>query len=128
MSRKSGKNREVPGRRGGGGGTPPRNRARMVPRRSGRKSGKKVGRYAERYLGLVTTRQHEILKLIAQGYSNREIGDHLDISTRTVEVHRFNIMKILKVNNVAQLIRVSLEQNLLTRAFMTRDAGGQVAA
>jgi len=37
----------------------------------------------------LTPRQKEILRLVAQGLTNREIAEHLDISVRTVEVHRF---------------------------------------
>ena len=53
----------------------------------------------------LTARQKEILRLVAQGYTNREIGEQLDISVRTVEVHRFNLMRRLRVRNVAQLLR-----------------------
>ncbi|MDR4496161.1 MAG: LuxR C-terminal-related transcriptional regulator [Nitrospirales bacterium] len=45
----------------------------------------------------LTSRQKEILRLVAQGYTNREIGQKLDISVRTVEVHRFNLMRRLRV-------------------------------
>ena len=41
----------------------------------------------------------------------------LDISVRTVEVHRFNLMRRLNVRNVAQLLRQALQQNLLPRNF-----------
>ncbi len=41
----------------------------------------------------LTARQKEILSLVAQGFTNREIGEQLDISVRTVEVHRFNLMR-----------------------------------
>ena len=52
----------------------------------------------------LTARQKEILSLVAQGFTNREIGQRLDISVRTVEVHRFNLMRRLRVRNVAQLL------------------------
>ena len=39
----------------------------------------------------LTPRQKEILRLVAQGMTNREIAGNLDISVRTVEVHRFNL-------------------------------------
>ena len=63
----------------------------------------------------LTTRQKEILRLIAMGHTNREIGDRLDISVRTVEVHRFNLMRRLRVRNVAQLLRQGLILKLIPR-------------
>ncbi|MBH0203294.1 MAG: response regulator transcription factor [Nitrospira sp.] len=65
----------------------------------------------------ITPRQREILRLVALGHTNREIGAALDISVRTVEVHRFNLMRRLDVRNVAQLLRQALQQNLLPRNF-----------
>ncbi len=65
----------------------------------------------------ITPRQREILRLVALGHTNREIAASLDISVRTVEVHRFNLMRRLNVRNVAQLLRQSLQHNLLPRNF-----------
>lgn len=56
----------------------------------------------------LTEREIEILRLIAQGYSNKEIGDQLFISHRTVDTHRTNLMKKLDVHNIAGLIRYAL--------------------
>jgi two-component system secretion response regulator SsrB len=55
--------------------------------------------------------------LVALGHTNREIAASLDISVRTVEVHRFNLMRRLNVRNVAQLLRQALQHNLLPRNF-----------
>ncbi|HMS83505.1 MAG TPA: LuxR C-terminal-related transcriptional regulator [Nitrospira sp.] len=68
----------------------------------------------------ITPRQREILRLVALGHTNREIAGSLDISVRTVEVHRFNLMRRLNVRNVAQLLRQALQQNLLPRNFVTK--------
>ena len=68
----------------------------------------------------LTPRQKEILRLVAQGLTNREIAEHLEISVRTVEVHRFNLMRRLKVRNVAQLLRQALILRLLPRSFASR--------
>lgn len=65
----------------------------------------------------VTPRQQEILRLVSVGHTNREIAESLDISVRTVEVHRFNLMRRLNVRNVAQLLRQSMQLNLLPRNF-----------
>lgn len=56
----------------------------------------------------LTEREIEILRLIAQGFSNKEIGDQLFISHRTVDTHRTNLMKKLDVHNIAGLIRYAL--------------------
>jgi DNA-binding NarL/FixJ family response regulator len=70
--------------------------------------------------GSLTARQKEILRLVAQGLTNREVAHHLKISVRTVEVHRFNLMRRLRVRNVAQLLRQALLLRLLPKNFMSR--------
>ncbi len=61
----------------------------------------------------ITAREKEILQLVANGLSTKMIADRLFLSTRTVETHRVNIMKKLKVNNTAELIKKAAETNLL---------------
>jgi DNA-binding NarL/FixJ family response regulator len=63
----------------------------------------------------LTSRQKEILRLVAQGCTNREIGQRLDISVRTVEVHRFNLMRRLRVRNVAQLLRQAIALKIISK-------------
>ncbi len=63
----------------------------------------------------LTARQKEILSLVAQGCTNREIGQRLDISVRTVEVHRFNLMRRLRVRNVAQLLRQAIALKIIPK-------------
>ncbi|WP_158859282.1 response regulator transcription factor [Lunatibacter salilacus] len=53
----------------------------------------------------LTKREKEILKLIYQGTGNKEIAEQLNKSIRTIETHRFNIMKKLKVGNVVELLK-----------------------
>jgi DNA-binding NarL/FixJ family response regulator len=65
----------------------------------------------------VTPRQKEILRFVAEGLTNREIAGHLNISVRTVEVHRFNLMRRLRVRNVAQLLRQALVMGLLPKSY-----------
>ena len=67
--------------------------------------------------GFLTPRQREILRLVSIGHTNREIADVLEISVRTVEVHRFNLMRRLNVRNVAQLLRRALQLGLLAKTF-----------
>jgi DNA-binding NarL/FixJ family response regulator len=69
---------------------------------------------------LLTPRQHDILRLVSIGHTNREIAEVLKISVRTVEVHRFNLMRRLNVRNVAQLLRRALQLGLLAKTFGTR--------
>ena len=64
----------------------------------------------------LTTRQKEILRLVSLGHTNREIGEQLNISVRTVEVHRFNLMRRLRVRNVAQLLRQGLLLKLIPKS------------
>lgn len=61
----------------------------------------------------LTSRQKEIAGFVADGLTNREIASELDISVRTVEVHRFNLMRRLRVRNVAQLLRAVILRGIL---------------
>ena len=67
----------------------------------------------------LTVRQKEILRLVAQGHTNREIGEQLNISVRTVEVHRFNLMRRLRVRNVAQLLRQAMLLRLIPKTAVS---------
>lgn len=62
---------------------------------------------------LITKREKEILTLLLAGKGNKEIADTLDISKRTAEVHRFNLMKKLKVKNLMELSNKATEYSLL---------------
>ncbi|MCR6638576.1 MAG: response regulator transcription factor [Sporocytophaga sp.] len=61
----------------------------------------------------LTKREKGILKMIINGNSNREIADSFTISIRTIETHRFNIMKKLKVKNAAELVKLALENKIV---------------
>lgn len=62
---------------------------------------------------MLTERETEILKLIAAGFSNKEIGDQLFISHRTVDTHRTNLMKKLDVSNIAGLISYAIKNGIV---------------
>ncbi len=62
--------------------------------------------------GPLTTREREVLKLIAEGVSNKEIADLLFISVRTVENHRANIMRKLNIRSTAHLIKYAIRKGL----------------
>ncbi|MBI3602881.1 MAG: response regulator transcription factor [Nitrospirae bacterium] len=81
------------------------------------KSKKPTGRRKTSTPCALTPRQNNILRLVAEGLTNREIAAHLKISVRTVEVHRFNLMRRLQVRNVAQLLRQALSLRLLPKSF-----------
>lgn len=61
----------------------------------------------------LTVREREILKLIAEGKSNKEIGDLLYISVRTVERHRANMMRKLNVHKTAELVQYALRKHYI---------------
>jgi len=63
----------------------------------------------------VTQREKEILKLLAEGYTNSQIADMLYISVKTVEKHRSNIMAKLDLHNVAHLTTLAIEKGLVER-------------
>ena len=65
-------------------------------------------------LSQLTERETEILKLIAEGYSNKEIGEKLFISHRTVDTHRTNLMKKLDVTNIAGLIKFAIQNGIVS--------------
>ncbi|MGC8782546.1 MAG: response regulator transcription factor, partial [Anaerolineae bacterium] len=62
----------------------------------------------------LTTREREVLKLIAEGYSSPEIAERLVISPRTVETHRANIMRKLELRSTADLIRYAIRHGLIS--------------
>lgn len=61
----------------------------------------------------LTPREKEVLELVAQGHSTKQIADKLGIGTRTVESHRVNMLKKMKVNNTAELVRKAIEMKIL---------------
>lgn len=64
-------------------------------------------------LALLSEREIEILKLVAQGFSSAEIGQKLFISPRTVDTHRNNILQKLDVNGIAGLTQFALRNKLV---------------
>lgn len=61
----------------------------------------------------ITQREREVLKLLAEGYLNKEIADLLNISIKTVEKHRANIMSKLNLHSAASLTAFAIEQGLV---------------
>ncbi|WHZ16746.1 MAG: Two-component transcriptional response regulator, LuxR family [Nitrospira sp.] len=61
----------------------------------------------------LTTREQEILELIWTGFKNKEIAQRLKISVKTVEAHRANMMKKIRVSNTAQLLKAAIQGKML---------------
>lgn len=62
---------------------------------------------------LLTIREREVLKLLAEGKRAQEIADALFISVNTVRRHRYNIMEKLNLKSMADLVRYAISQNLV---------------
>jgi len=67
-------------------------------------------------LDCLTLREREVLKLIAEGKSNQEIGQELRLGLRTAESHRANLMKKLNLHNMAQVVRFAIRQGVIRSA------------
>lgn len=63
----------------------------------------------------LTQRERQVLKLIAEGYKNKEIAEYLFLSVKTVETHRANLMRKLDVHDVSALTAFAMEKGLVTR-------------
>jgi DNA-binding NarL/FixJ family response regulator len=66
-------------------------------------------------LDLLTARERDVLALVADGKTNKEIGAELDISPRTVETHRESIVRKLAIRSVAGLTRFAIETGLVSQ-------------
>lgn len=61
----------------------------------------------------LTEREREVLDCVASGLSNRKIGERLEISPRTVEIHRANMLNKLGANHTSEAIRIAIEAELV---------------
>jgi two-component system response regulator NreC len=64
---------------------------------------------------LLTVRERQVLKLVAEGKKNREIATYLSISLKTVEKHRTSLMKRLGIHNVSALTMFAIDNGLVNR-------------
>ena len=62
---------------------------------------------------VLSNREKEVLHYVAKEYTNQEIADKINVSLRTVETHKRNLVKKLRVKNVVGLVRFALEQGPL---------------
>jgi DNA-binding NarL/FixJ family response regulator len=63
----------------------------------------------------ITQREREVLKLVGEGYKNKEIAGELCISVKTVETHRANLMEKLDLHTTAALTALAIEKGLVDR-------------
>lgn len=61
----------------------------------------------------LTNREKEILKLYVEGYSNREVAEKLNISIRTVETHKNNIMQKFHFKSTVEMVKFALKNNMV---------------
>jgi two-component system, NarL family, response regulator NreC len=64
--------------------------------------------------GTLTNREREVLQLSAEGFNTIDIAGKLSISLRTVEVHRFNLMRKLGLHNQTELVRFAIQRGIVT--------------
>src|SRR2546426_456822 len=76
--------------------------------RSRVKSSQRLPRFAT-----LTQREKEVLKLLAEGNSVKEIACTLDLSVKTVEAHKFNLMRKLDIHNKAQLVQYAVQKKVI---------------
>jgi two-component system response regulator NreC len=63
--------------------------------------------------GTLTKREREILKMLAEGKSVKEIASGFDLSVKTVEAHKFNLMRKLDIHNKAQLVQYAIQKKII---------------
>ncbi len=64
----------------------------------------------------LTVRQREVLQLLAEGYSAKQVAAVLEISRRTVEYHKYHIMEILDLHTSAELVQFAVERGLVLQS------------
>ncbi|MCK8490891.1 MULTISPECIES: response regulator transcription factor [Spirosoma] len=75
------------------------------------KKGSKQGREVQP--SRLSNKEKEILQFLVDGMSSREIAERLQLSVRTVDNHRANMMRRLQVRNAAELVRIAVEEKLI---------------
>jgi two-component system, NarL family, response regulator NreC len=93
----------------GGSFLSPRLLARLVDdfRMNGR------GGPSRQRFGTLTKREREILKMLAEGRSVKEIASGFELSVKTVEAHKFNLMRKLDIHNKAQLVQYAIQKKII---------------
>lgn len=68
-------------------------------------------------IGKLTTRESEVLSFVVDGYSSRQIAEHLNVSFKTIEAHRSKIMTKTRAQNVAHLVRMCLSEQVASAGY-----------
>jgi two-component system response regulator NreC len=84
-------------------------RALSVIIEHGRDGGKGTG---TRY-DLLTQREREVMKLLADGFSSKELAARLDLSAKTIEAHKYNLMRKLSIHNRADLVKYAIRKKVV---------------
>jgi len=63
----------------------------------------------------LTPRQKEVLQLLAEGLSMKEIAERLGVSIKTVEAHRANLMERLDIHDIPGLVRLAIRSGLVSQ-------------
>jgi DNA-binding NarL/FixJ family response regulator len=74
---------------------------------------KHVGRAGNRSSRELTERQREVVQLLAEGCSNKEVGAALHISTKTAETHRSNIMQKIECHSIVGLVKYAIRNHIV---------------
>jgi DNA-binding NarL/FixJ family response regulator len=64
-------------------------------------------------LPILTTREREVTQLLAEGKSSKEVASLLNLSTKTVETHRSNIMRKLGLHSIRDLVVYAIKNNII---------------
>ena len=72
-----------------------------------------LGAFGEKRGGGLTPRQRDVLRLLGEGLTMKEVAARLDVSTRTVETHKYDIMHTLDARSTADLVKHALRMGLI---------------
>jgi two-component system, NarL family, response regulator NreC len=93
----------------GGSHLSPRMLAHLVDDFRGRVKGpSQVARF-----GTLTTRERDVLKMLAEGKTVKEIACDFNLSTKTIEAHKFNLMRKLDIHNKTQLVHYAIQKKII---------------
>jgi DNA-binding NarL/FixJ family response regulator len=92
-------------------------RGEFISERVGRVAGRgtwdgEVRPGRQKSVGL-TSREREVLQLLAEGQANKEVANALGISTKTAETHRARIMAKLEVHSISELVRYAIRNHII---------------
>jgi DNA-binding NarL/FixJ family response regulator len=84
-----------------------------------------AARHPKRLTGALTPRQREVLQLVAEGQSMKQVASVLDISSRTAEAHKYQIMEKLGVQTTAELVQYAVKIGLVSVSSAPREQSQQ---